>query len=155
MALALPNTGMAVTHDIGQWNDIHPLNKMDVGKRLALSAQKVAYGDENVVAFGPTFKSMEIIKNQCVITFDNIGSGLKINSDGNLNQFTIAGADHKFLKANIRIENNKIFIWNDTLDQPVAVRYAWANNPEGDNLYNKEGLPASSFRTDDWKGITQ
>lgn len=154
MALALLNTGMAVTHDIGQWNDIHPLNKMDVGKRLALAAQKVAYGDKNVVSSGPTFKSMKIIKNQCIITFDNIGSGLKIKSDGNLNQFTIAGADHKFLKANIRIENNKIFIWNDALNQPVAVRYAWANNPEGDNLYNYEGLPASSFRTDDWKGIT-
>lgn len=154
MALALPNTGMAVTHDIGQWNDIHPLNKMDVGKRLALAAKKIAYGDKKVIASGPTFKSMKITKNQCVITFDNIGSGLVIKSDGDFNQFVIAGADHKFLNAKTRIEGNKIIVWNDAVE-PVAVRYAWANNPEGNNLYNAEGLPASSFRTDDWKGVTE
>jgi sialate O-acetylesterase len=154
MALTLPNTGMAVIHDIGEWNDIHPLNKLDVGKRLALAAQKVAYGDKAVVYSGPTYQSMHIKGNQCIIQFTNTGTGLMVKDGGTLSMFAIAGADQKFVWANARIEGDKVIVWSDTVTDPVAVRYAWADNPEGANLYNQEGLPASSFRTDDWKGLT-
>lgn len=147
--LAVPNTGMAVAIDLGEWNDIHPLNKEDVGKRLALAAQKVAYGDENAVYSGPIYQSMKIEGNKIILTFTNTGSGLTAKGDGELKYFAVAGADKKFVWAKAKIEDNKIVVWNDQLANPVAVRYAWADNPEGANLYNKEGLPASSFRTDE------
>ncbi len=147
--LAVPNTAMAVTIDLGEWNDIHPLNKEDVGKRLALAAQKVAYGDEKVVYSGPIYQSMKIEGNKIIITFTNTGSGLTAKGDGELKYFAIAGADKKFVWAKAKIEDNKIVVWNDQMTNPVAVRYAWADNPEGANLYNKEGLPASSFGTDE------
>jgi sialate O-acetylesterase len=147
--LAVANTGMAVTIDLGEWNDIHPLNKEDVGKRLALAAQKVAYGDEKVVYSGPIYQSMKIEGNKIILAFANTGSGLTAKGDGELKCFSIAGADKKFVWAKAKIEDNKIVVWNDQLANPVAVRYAWADNPEGANLYNKEGLPASSFRTDE------
>jgi sialate O-acetylesterase len=147
--LAVPNTAMAVTTDIGEWNDIHPLNKEDVGKRLALAAQKVAYGDEKVVYSGPIYQSMKIEGNKIILTFTNIGSGLIAKGGGELKYFAIAGADKKFVWAKAKIEGNKIVVWNDEVTNPVAVRYAWADNPEDANLYNKEGLPASSFRTDE------
>jgi sialate O-acetylesterase len=147
--LAVPNTAMAVITDIGEWNDVHPLNKEDVGKRLALAAQKVAYGDEKVVYSGPIYQSMKVEGNKLILTFTNIGSGLIAKGDGELKYFSIAGADKKFVWAKAKIEGDKVVVWNDDLTNPVAVRYAWADNPEGANLYNKEGLPASSFRTDD------
>ncbi len=147
--LALPNTGMAVTIDIGEWNDIHPLDKKDVGTRLALAAQKVVYGDDNVVYSGPIYQSMKIDENKAVLTFTNIGSGL-IAKGGELKCFAIAGADRQFVWANAKIENDKIIVWSDKVPDPVAVRYAWADNPAGANLYNKDGLPASPFRTDEW-----
>ena len=146
--LAVPNTGMAVIIDLGEWNDIHPLNKEDVGKRLALAAQKTAYGDEKVVYSGPIYQSMKIEGNKIILTFANTGSGLTAKGDGELKYFAIAGADKKFVWAKAKIEDNKIVVWNDQLANPVAVRYAWADNPEGANLYNKEGLPASPFRAD-------
>ena len=145
--LAVPNTGMAVTIDLGEWNDIHPLNKEDVGKRLALAAQKVAYGDPNVVYSGPIYQSMKIEGNKIVLTFTNTGGGLTAKGNEELKYFAIAGADKKFVWAQAKIEDNKIVVWNDQLANPVAVRYAWADNPEGANLYNKEGLPASPFGT--------
>lgn len=145
-ALALPKTGMAVAIDIGEWNDIHPLNKKDVGERLALVAQKVAYGEE-VVYSGPTYESMEIEGNKVILTFDNIGSGLKVKGK-DLNYFAIAGADKDFVWANAKVKGNKVIVWSEKISNPVAVRYAWADNPEGANLYNKEDLPASPFRTD-------
>lgn len=154
MALALPNTGMAVAHDLGEWNDIHPLNKMDVGTRLALVAQKVAYNDKSVVYSGPVYQSMKVKNNQCSIHFTNIGTGLQVKNGGELSQFAIAGADRKFVWANARIEGDNVIVWSDVIDNPVAVRYAWSDNPEGANLYNKEGLPALAFRTDDWPGLT-
>lgn len=141
--LAVPNTAMAVTIDIGEWNDIHPLNKEDVGKRLALAAEKIAY-KENIVYSGPLYKSMQIKDNRIIISFTNIGSGL-IAKNGTLSYFAIAGADKKFVWANAVIENNTVIVWNNSIKKPVAVRYAYADNPQGANLYNKEGLPASPF----------
>ncbi len=144
--LTLPNTAMAVTIDIGEWNDIHPLNKRDVGHRLALAAQKVAYG-EKVVYSGPTYQSMSKKGNKVVLTFNNTGSGL-VAQGGPLKQFAIAGPDKKFVWANARLEGNRVVVWSDQVPNPVAVRYAWADNPAGANLYNKEGLPASPFTTE-------
>jgi sialate O-acetylesterase len=146
--LALPNTGMAVTIDVGEWNDIHPLNKEAVGKRLALAAQHVAYGDKQVVYSGPIYESHVINKNKVIISFTQTGSGLMIKGGGELRYFSIAGADKKFVWAKAIIENNKIVVWNDKVKKPLVVRYAWADNPESANLYNKEGLPASPFTTE-------
>lgn len=147
--LSVKNTGMAVTIDIGEWNDIHPLNKKDVGKRLALAAQKIAYG-EDVVYSGPIYSSMTIKGNKIILSFDNIGSGLVTKGDGPLKQFAIAGADKRFVWANAEILDNMVIVYSDEIENPIAVRYAWADNPEGANLFNKEGLPASPFRTDDF-----
>jgi sialate O-acetylesterase len=146
--LALPNTGMAVTIDIGEWNDIHPLNKKDVGKRLALAAQKWAYGDDKIEYSGPVYKSMRIEGNKIILSFSHTGSGLMMKGD-KLNAFAIAGEDKQFVWANAEIKENEIIVWNDKITHPVAVRYAWADNPENANLYNQEKLPASPFRTDE------
>nr|WP_294894504.1 sialate O-acetylesterase [uncultured Pedobacter sp.] len=146
--LSVPNTGMAVINDIGEWNDVHPKNKLDVGKRLALVAEKVAYGDNSVVFSGPTYQSMKIVGNKIVLNFSNVGSGLMAKNGGELKYFSIAGADKKFVWANAKIVGNTVEVWNDNIKSPIAVRYAWADDPEGANLYNKEGLPASVFRTD-------
>ena len=145
----VPNTGMAVTIDVGEWNDPHPLNKKDVGERLALAARKVAYGDRRVVYSGPVYKSMEIEGNKIILSFTNIGGGLVAKGDGELKHFAIAGADKKFVWANAKIEGNKVVVYNDDIAEPMFVRYGWASNPEGANLYNKEGLPASPFTTED------
>ncbi len=147
--LAAANTAMAVAIDLGEWNDIHPLNKEDVGKRLALAARKLAYGDEKVVYSGPIYQSMKIEGNKIILTFTHIGGGLVVQGGSELKYFAIVGADKKFVWAKAKIEGNKIVAWSDKVTNPVAVRYAWADNPEGANLYNKEGLPASSFRTDE------
>ncbi|MCU0645473.1 MAG: beta galactosidase jelly roll domain-containing protein [bacterium] len=149
-ALSVPNTAMAVTIDIGEWNDIHPLNKKDVGNRLALVAQKVAYGDEKVVHSGPIYESMKIDGNKIILTFANVGSGLVAQGSGGLKGFAISGADSQFVWAQAKIEGDKIVVWSDKIANPVAVRYAWADNPAGANLYNKDGLPASPFRTDEY-----
>ncbi|ARS36423.1 sialate O-acetylesterase [Pontibacter actiniarum] len=146
-ALALPNTGMAVTIDLGEWNDIHPLRKKEVGQRLALAAEKVAYGD-NVVHAGPTYTSMQKKGNKIILSFENTGSGLVAKGGGELKRFAIAGPDKQFTWAKAKIKGNKVTVWSDSISHPVAVRYAWSDNPEGANLYNKEGLPASPFRTD-------
>jgi sialate O-acetylesterase len=147
--LLLLNTGMAVAIDLGEWNDIHPLNKKDVAKRLALTAQKVAYGDEKVVFSGPTYKSMEITGNKAILTFNNTGSGLTAKGNGELKSFAIAGVDKQFVWAQAKIEDGKVMVWSNKVANPIAVRYAWADNPDQANLYNNEGLPASPFRTDE------
>jgi sialate O-acetylesterase len=147
--LSVPNTGMAVTIDVGEWNDIHPLNKKPVGERLALIAQKLVYHDEQVVYSGPIYRSMQIEGKQIILTFTNTGSGLAVKGGGDLKQFAIAGADKKFVWAKAKIADNRVVVWNDRIKNPIAVRYAWADNPEGANLINKEGLPASPFRTDE------
>lgn len=148
--LSEPNTAMIVAIDLGEWNDIHPLNKKDVAQRYALAARKLAYNEQNLVASGPIYQSMQVKGNKIEITFSEIGTGLSIGSGDYLKHFAIAGADQQFVWANAVIDGNKVVVWNDGVQNPVAVRYAWANNPEGANLYNKEGLPASPFRTDNW-----
>jgi sialate O-acetylesterase len=154
MTLKLPNTGMAVIIDIGEADNIHPKNKLDVGNRLALNALKIAYG-KDIVYSGPIYKSMAVIGNKIIVEFNNTGSGLVCHDRyGYVKGFSIAGKDHKFHWAKAYIENNKVVVYNDEVNNPVAVRYGWANNPDDVNLYNVEGLPASPFRTDDWPGIT-
>jgi sialate O-acetylesterase len=148
--LFVPNTAMAVTIDIGEWNDIHPLNKLDVGRRLALAAEGVAYGDNAVVYSGPAFQSMSRGGDKIILSFSSVGGGLVAKGGGSLKYFAVAGADRKFVWAHATIEGDKVVVSSDQVPTPVAVRYAWADDPEGANLYNKEGLPASPFRTDDW-----
>lgn len=149
-ALEVPNTAMATIIDIGEWNDIHPLNKKDVGYRLALAAEHISYGEKNIVYSGPTYQSMQVEGSKIELRFDQIGSGLLAKNNDSLQQFAIAGANKKFVWAQAKIEGNKIIVWSHSIKNPVAVRYAWADNPEGANLYNKEGLPAVPFRTDSW-----
>ncbi len=149
--LSVPNTGLAVMIDIGEWNDIHPLNKKDVGIRLALSAEKIAYGEQKLVSSGPMYKSMKVKGKKIVISFTNTGSGLTTNDGEKLRHFAIAGEDKKFVWADASIEKNTIIVWSNQIKKPIAVRYAWQDNPAAVNLYNKEGLPASPFRTDQWK----
>ena len=146
-ALSVPNTGMAVAIDLGEWNDVHPDNKKDVGYRLAIAAEKVAYGDMDIVYSGPVYKSFLIDGHKIIISFTNTGSGLVSNDGEELSQFAIAGMDKKFVWAKAQIEGDKVVVWNDDIPDPKCVRYAWADNPDGANLYNREGLPASPFRT--------
>jgi len=154
--LSLPNTGEAVTIDIGDEKDIHPKNKQDVGYRLALNALAKTYG-KSVEYSGPEYKSQKIEGNKIILTFDNIGKGLKVKSRyGYVQGFTIAGSDKKFhwARADL-IGNNQVAVYSDAVKQPVAVRYGWANNPDDVNLYNSENLPASPFRTDNWALTTK
>lgn len=145
-SLSVPQTGMAVTIDLGEWNDLHPDNKKDVGERLALIAKKIAYG-EDIEYSGPVFQSFVIDSNRIILSFTHTGTGL-ISRDGEpLREFAVAGADKKFVWANAEINGDKIVVWSDAVAKPEYVRYAWADNPEV-NLYNREGLPASPFRTD-------
>lgn len=146
--LQLPNTGLAVTIDLGEWNDIHPLNKLDVGKRLALQARKLVYGEKKLIASGPVFHSMEKKENELILSFDSVGKGLISKGGNSLNGFAIAGADGKFVWAKATIEGDKIKVWNNDIANPVKVRYAWADNPDTANLYNKENLPASPFEAE-------
>jgi sialate O-acetylesterase len=147
-SLSVPNTAMVVAIDLGEWNDIHPDRKKEVGERLALAAEKIAYGEKGIVASGPLYQSSIIEKNKIIISFANTGSGLITNDGEELNYFSIAGDDKKFVWAKAKIDGDKIIVWNDAVSDPKYVRYAWADNPDGANLYNKEGLPASPFRTD-------
>nr|WP_315197615.1 sialate O-acetylesterase [uncultured Flavobacterium sp.] len=145
--LRIPNTGMAVTIDLGEWNDIHPLNKYDVGKRLALQAEKLVYGEKNLIAAGPLFKSMELQGNKLILSFSD-SEGLIAKEGNSLKGFAVAGSDGKFVWAEAVINGNKVIVSSEAIQNPVKVRYAWANNPEGANLYNKEDLPASPFEAE-------
>jgi sialate O-acetylesterase len=147
--LSVPNTGMAVTIDAGEWNDIHPLDKKDVGERLALLARKIAYGDDNLVASGPIYQSAQIKAGKIIITFTATGSGLTTKDGGPLTQFAIAGDDKKFVWADAVIEGDKVIVSSEEIPNPAYVRYAWADNPDGANLCNKEGLLASPFTTEE------
>ena len=146
-ALSIPHTGMAVSIDIGEGNDIHPVNKKDLGYRLALAAQKTAYGEKGIVYSGPIYESMKISNNKVILAFKNAGKGLTSKNNEELKCFEICGVDNEYFPAKAKIVKDKIIVWNDDVINPVAVRYAWANNPLRPNLYNKEGLPASPFRT--------
>lgn len=149
VANTVPHAGLAVTIDIGEANDIHPLNKKDVGYRLALSAYKVAYGERNTIEPVTQYEAMAVQGNKIIISFKNAGKGLHAKN-GDLRQFSIAGADKKFYWANAVIKNGKVEVSSDKVTRPVAVRYAWANNPEGSNLYSFNNLPVAPFRTDNW-----
>ena len=144
-SLAVTNTAMAVTIDVGEWNDIHPLEKKVIGERLALAARKLAYGNDTIEYSGPIYRSSVREADSIIINFDHIGSGLKIKGGGGLSYFSIAGEDKNFVWARAKIVNNRVVVWSDEIKNPVYVRYAWADNPAGANLYNNEGLPASPF----------
>ena len=146
-SLSLPNTAMAVAIDVGEWNDVHPDKKKQVGDRLALAAEKIVYG-ENIIYSGPVYHSQKIEGNKIIISFSNAGSGLTTNDDEALAEFAIAGADKKFVWANAKIDGDKIIVSNDEITDPKYVRYAWGDDPVNPNLINKEGLPAAPFRTD-------
>ena len=175
--LAMPNTGMAVTIDVGDVNNVHYANKQPVGLRLALWALAKVY-EKDIVYSGPLYESSKVEGNKIRIKFHNVGGGLVVgnvktsgvNPNGadkqagsnvglpvgavggsdRLQQFLIAGADRKFVPAEAVIDGDRVLVWSDKVAEPAAVRYAWFCNPEGCNLYNMEGLPASPFRTDDW-----
>ncbi|MDX2432126.1 MAG: sialate O-acetylesterase, partial [Bacteroides sp.] len=145
-SLSVENTAMAVAIDLGEWNDIHPLNKKDVGHRLALGARYLAYGEQELVYSGPIYESHSIRDNQIIIHFDHRGSGLISIDDEPLSLFAIAGADRVFEWAEAEIINETVVVSSKNIPHPVYLRYAWSNNPDGANLYNKEGLPASPFQ---------
>ncbi|MBN1764056.1 MAG: hypothetical protein JW860_02260 [Sedimentisphaerales bacterium] len=153
MTLSLANTGMAVTLDIGNIRDIHPRNKQLVGRRLALWALAKTYGQDDIVYSGPLYRSMQVEEDKIRIYFDHVGSGL-MSRNGDLTHFTIAGADQVFHDARAEIDDNTVVVFSSEVSEPIAVRYAWKNN-DVPNLYNFEWLPASSFRTDDWPGVTK
>jgi sialate O-acetylesterase len=149
-ALRLKNTSMAVTIDIGEAYDIHPKNKMDVGKRLAIAALKEAY-DKNLVSSSPAYDSMQVKDDAVIIHYTkNSGDLITRNKYGYINGFAIAGSDHKFYWATAFIQDNAVIVSSPQVKVPVAVRYAWSDNPGELNLYNTNGLPAAPFRTDNW-----
>ena len=145
LLLSEKNTAMAVAIDLGEWNDIHPLNKKDVGERLALQAENLIYGDKKTVHAGPGLKTITADNDKLILTFENIGKGLVAKGNTTLKYFAIAGADQKFVWADAEIKGNQVVVSNKGISKPLFVRYAWADNPEGANLYNKDGLPASPF----------
>lgn len=160
---AVPQTGMAVAIDLGEAEDIHPKNKFDVGERLALWALAKDYGKKDLVYSGPVFKAMTVEGARARITFEpwSVGSGLMAGKKAGrvpaaedpaapLKRFAVAGANKKWFWADARIEGHTVVVSSPEVPNPVAVRYAFSNNPEGANLYNKDGLPASPFRTDAW-----
>jgi sialate O-acetylesterase len=152
--LKVPNTGMAVTTDIGNAKDIHPTNKQDVAKRLASIALNNVYGKKQVCS-GPIYKSMEIKGNEITLSFVSIGVGLSsTDKNGILKGFEIAGSDKVFYVAKAIIKDNKVIVSSESVSNPVAVHYGWADDDTDINLFNKENFPASPFRTDNWVMIT-
>src|SRR5262245_28405004 len=149
---ASPKTGMALAIDVGTYDDIHPRNKQPVGARLALAARAVAYG-EKIVHSGPVYQSMKVEVDKVVLSFKQAGGGLEARG-GELKGFIIAGEDKVWREAKAEIKGDRVIVSSPEVTKPVAVRYAWAKFPTC-NLYNKEGLPATPFRTDDWPGVTQ
>ncbi|MGO8731558.1 MAG: sialate O-acetylesterase [Terriglobia bacterium] len=154
MTLSLPKTGMAVTIDIGDGSDIHPKNKQEVGYRLALPAEAIAYG-RDVIYSGPIYESMAAEGGKVRLRFKYVYGGLvaKNSPSSTLSGFEIAGDDHKFFAAQAKVDGDTVVVGSEKAPHPVAVRYAWAMNPSC-NLYNRAGLPASPFRTDDWEDAT-
>jgi sialate O-acetylesterase len=146
-SLSLPNAGMAVTIDVGEEKDIHPKNKQEVGRRLAQWALAKTYG-KPIVPGGPLYKGMSKEGNSITVRFDDVGAGLAATGGEPLKGFAVAGADKVFVWAEAKIAGDTVVVSSPQVKDPVAVRYAWANNPAC-NLANKEGFPASPFRTDD------
>lgn len=155
MALKLPQTGMAVTIDIGEAEDIHPRNKSEVGRRLALAAINVAYG-QPVIWHGPRQQEVIFSDSEAMVSFDSSG-GQPVTRDkyGYVRGFQIAGSDREFHWAKAEIKGKEIRVWSDQVKKPVAIRYAWSDNPGPLDLYNEHGLPALPFRSDQWPGITK
>jgi len=152
--LSLPHTAEVIAIDLGDPNDIHPSNKQDIGRRLALSAEKLAYGKDSICG-GPLYDTFTTSGNKMILTVKSMGSGLMVKDKyGYLKGFSIAGQDQQFVWAKAYLEGDKIIVYSESVSQPVAVRYAWSDNPDDANLYNKEGFPASPFRSDNWKGLT-
>jgi len=145
VSLTVPNTGIAVAIDAGEWNDIHPLHKKTIGDRLTLQALKIAY-KENMVADGPVYESFKKEKNKIILSFKKGTDDFSPVSS--LKGFAIKNENGNFVWANAEIKGNKIVVWSDSVQNPAAVRYAWADNPDQANLKNKNGLPASPFTTE-------
>jgi sialate O-acetylesterase len=143
-----PNTGVAVTIDIGDPSDIHPHNKKDVAFRLAKQAERICYGYPGVVE-GPLYDSMRIEGDRIRISFTNLGGGL-VARGGAIGEhsFAIAGADGRHVWADAQVEGDTVVVWSAAVPEPVSVRYAWGMCPPNPNLYNAEGFPAYPFRTD-------
>ena len=149
-AITLPKCGLAVANDIGEEKDIHPKNKQEVGRRLALWALAKDYGKASTIPSGPLYRNSTIQGDKVRIQFDYTGTGLKTRDGGEPKHFQITGADKKWVWAKAKIEGNEVVVWHPDVKQPVGVRYAWAAWPQEANLINAEGLPASCFRTDDF-----
>ncbi|TWW01316.1 sialate O-acetylesterase [Chitinophaga pinensis] len=152
MTLSLPNTGMATAVDIGDAKDIHPKNKQEVGRRLSLIARAKVYG-EKIPYSGPVYQSKLVAGNKVTLSFKNADNGLIMKNGTTLKGFEVAGADKKFHWAQATISGNRVIVSSSEVDKPVAVRYSWADNPDG-NLYSGAGLPAGPFRTDNFQGVT-
>jgi sialate O-acetylesterase len=152
LTVKMPGNALACTIDIGDANDIHPRNKEDVGHRLALIALAKTYGKSDVAYAGPEFDSMAIEGREIRVTFKN-ADGLSTRDGGAVKGFAVAGADRAWHWADGKIEGSSVVVHSDKVPKPIAVRYAWAHNPPT-NLYNRAGLPAEPFRTDDWKPVT-
>ncbi|HEX8072682.1 MAG TPA: sialate O-acetylesterase [Pyrinomonadaceae bacterium] len=153
-AVATRNAGLIVTIDIGEAHDIHPKNKLDVGRRMARWALADVYG-RRLTATGPMFRELKVNGSKLVLKFDDVGKGLRVRDGDKLDEFAVAGADRKWHWAEARIVGkDRVEVWSPAVAAPVAARYAFNNNPRHPNLTNDTGLPAAPFRTDDWPGPT-
>ena len=144
--LSVSNTGMAVLNDIGEFNDVHPLNKRDVGFRLSLVARQLVYGERNLVYSGPVLKEVKTDRDRMILSFEHVGGGLISRDGGPLKHFALSGDGKRFIWAQAVIEGDRVVVSHPDIRTPKAVRYAWADTPEGANLGNREGLPAGCFR---------
>jgi sialate O-acetylesterase len=144
--LSVPNTGMAVLNDIGESNDVHPLNKLDVGLRLSLVARHLVYGERKLVHSGPVLKDVRVEGDRMILSFDHVGGGLISRDGGPLKHFALSGDGKRFVWAQAVIEGDRVVVSHPDISSPKSVRYAWADTPEGANLGNREGLPAGCFR---------
>jgi sialate O-acetylesterase len=148
LTLRVKNTGMAVTLDIGKAGDIHPPNKQEVGRRLALLALEKTYG-RKIVGSGPVYRSMRVVGDAVELSFGNIAGGLVVTQSERGNGFQVAGEDHQFRTADVAVRGSSVIVSSPLVSRPLAVRYAFGNVSQA-TLYNGAGLPSSSFRTDDW-----
>ncbi len=154
MTLSVPNTAMAVSSDVGDAKEPHYRNKQAVGERLALAAEGTVYG-RDVIHAGPVYDTMRVEGNKIRLFFRNLGGGLVAKGGDEVRTFQIAGDDRRWVWGDARVDGDSVVVWSDRVDDPVAVRYGWMDNALAANLYNKAGLPASSFRTDDWPEATR
>lgn len=154
-ALSLPNTGMAVTIDIGEGENLHPKNKQEVGRRLAVIALNKVYG-KAVEYSPPVYNSYKIKGNKIIISFKQAGAGFLVRDASQIIKgFTMAGPDKIFFNADAYIKGTTIVVYNNNINKPASVRYAWADNPKDADLFGKNGLPVAPFRTDSWDTITK